>query len=799
MAKKNLLTEGILNNILNEDFWNPGKYFLILQDMEDIDGDKWNEASQEERNEMVRPYLQRFWNKYKNEMTQDDIDALFDDMEDSNWHTPLRVLIDIINEDRNKATKNINEDANPENAEKNKIISQALDSPESYKQNKKELNKMGIKGDTKPYWLGKRFKDPVNLYDKETGRQLAAYKTYDKETKKYPRKITAVGTNMDNPHFTKNKADSNGFDYYNYLKKPQNEYQAQVDDAAWEKENAKENLEYYTKKSKEGWSNFDKKHEVLNARDRAKELEVNNRYNYFPDYDDKPKGLAPDEENLNRRVRGYLKLKPEREEAKERYNSDKSDIRYAKDEMKYAKDRLNKAQKDSVKSKAELDKINKEMRKLHSKNYKGNMEEAVNPENIEKNKLISKALSGVGNFEKHKDELKKLGITGFANDLDHDGYVELKGKSGKTLSSRRYKNYNGWDNTSTRKVYPEGTSKYWKNSDLAFEKDAKDDVYDYYNFLTKPKNEYQIQANMSKHWHGDESYNTTSSLDLPPDTGNLNRRTRKYKELKDKIDDRKRSSEGFKDDLKKAKEEVREYTSWINDNNKEISAAKKEIKKLHNKNYKGNIEEAFNPENEDKNKIIRQALKGPKSYNKNLKDLQKMGINKGQKEMDDEYYGSTIYLNGPNGKNLSVDPDGTNVWHTYGDSTRKHYKKELSYKNRHSDYYTKYDTMDFNSDKAKSFDYYNYLTKPANEYQDEVDNANKAKTYRDNEDKTGYNLPDEALTPEEKSLNKRPRKYVQLNKDKEELEDELAGYDEVKSKLDKTNKEIKKLHNKKFK
>lgn len=95
----------ITNESLKEDFWNPGKYFKALQDMEDIDANKWNSANQEERDKMVTPYLTNFWNKYKEEMTQADIDALFDDMEDSNYHTPARILADIINKDRNKGIK----------------------------------------------------------------------------------------------------------------------------------------------------------------------------------------------------------------------------------------------------------------------------------------------------------------------------------------------------------------------------------------------------------------------------------------------------------------------------------------------------------------------------------------------------------------------------------------------------------------------------------------------------------------------------------------------------------------------
>lgn len=82
---------------LNEDFWNPGKYFRLLKDMEDIDTEKWNNAkSQKERDDMVRPFLQEFWDKYKEEMSEPDIFDLFDDMEDSNYHTEYRILRDII-------------------------------------------------------------------------------------------------------------------------------------------------------------------------------------------------------------------------------------------------------------------------------------------------------------------------------------------------------------------------------------------------------------------------------------------------------------------------------------------------------------------------------------------------------------------------------------------------------------------------------------------------------------------------------------------------------------------------------
>ena len=205
------------------------------------------------------------------------------------------------------------------------------------------------------------------------------------------------------------------------------------------------------------------------------------------------------------------------------------------------------------------------------------------------------------------------------------------------------------------------------------------------------------------------------------------------------------------------------------------------------------LDEAFNPENEEKNKIIRQALRGPKNFEKQRKALKDIGIKADRREEFGYEPGETIYLRGKNGRQLSVDPDGTNVWNTLGDG-EKHYKKELNFRNRHSKNYNNQEHLDFNGERAKSFDYYNYLNKPENEYQNEVDKANKVKKYSDNKDKAGYNLPDEALSPEEKSLNKRPRRYIQLKKDREELEKELSGYDETKKKLDKTNNEIKKLH-----
>lgn len=107
MFKENaILSEIAKDKRLNEDFWNPGKYFQLLQDMENIDTKAWNATNdQAARDAMVRPFLQEFWDKYKEEMDESDIEALFDDMEDSNYHTEYRVLRDIIEKDAYKLTE----------------------------------------------------------------------------------------------------------------------------------------------------------------------------------------------------------------------------------------------------------------------------------------------------------------------------------------------------------------------------------------------------------------------------------------------------------------------------------------------------------------------------------------------------------------------------------------------------------------------------------------------------------------------------------------------------------------------
>ena len=123
MFKENaILSEIAKDKRLNEDFWNPGKYFQLLQDMENIDIKAWNATNdQAARDAMVRPFLQEFWDKYKEEMDESDIEALFDDMEDSNYHTEYRVLRDIIEKDAYK----INEAAGDRNLNSNKSLTEA--------------------------------------------------------------------------------------------------------------------------------------------------------------------------------------------------------------------------------------------------------------------------------------------------------------------------------------------------------------------------------------------------------------------------------------------------------------------------------------------------------------------------------------------------------------------------------------------------------------------------------------------------------------------------------------------------
>ena len=67
MLKENaILSEIAKDKRLNEDSRNPGKYFQLLQNMENIDAESWNATKdQAVRDAMVRPFVQEFWDKYK--------------------------------------------------------------------------------------------------------------------------------------------------------------------------------------------------------------------------------------------------------------------------------------------------------------------------------------------------------------------------------------------------------------------------------------------------------------------------------------------------------------------------------------------------------------------------------------------------------------------------------------------------------------------------------------------------------------------------------------------------------------
>lgn len=85
---------------LNEDFFNPSKYFEIFAEYVDNSHtmDEWNNANQEEREKMIEPAIRKFWVKYKEEMSATDLEKLMDDAEDSNYHTPLLVLQRVMGE-----------------------------------------------------------------------------------------------------------------------------------------------------------------------------------------------------------------------------------------------------------------------------------------------------------------------------------------------------------------------------------------------------------------------------------------------------------------------------------------------------------------------------------------------------------------------------------------------------------------------------------------------------------------------------------------------------------------------------
>jgi len=422
------LTECVITK-LNEDFWNPRKYFLILQDMDDTEGSAWNEATQEERDAMVRPYLQRFWDQYGQEMTRQDLDDLFEDMEDSNWHTPLKVLIDIINKSR------MNEAFNPDNAEKNKIISNALKGPKSLEKNKEELKKMGIKysANTEGRYDNKNNRTVI-LSNPKTDRAIYARNDSEYDKDGYvkgtgrPRQVRLTGGSFkkdgrhwvipDRGDYTKEEADKKQIDYYNYLNKPFNMYQAQVNDADEIKRTTKRGIEWNRNDAKKYYPNNPRALDKF-AKEADKD-EFNARYNYFPDESINSRGLRPEEENLNRRVRKYLSLKPEKEEAQEEYEDKKSDVAWERQNVSDAKRTLRSAEKEKDKSKQRLNTVNKEIKKLHNKNFKESVE---NPAVMEDRRNIFNKINT-------NEDIYKLKIEGTSNTIElyiaKDELVQIK-------------------------------------------------------------------------------------------------------------------------------------------------------------------------------------------------------------------------------------------------------------------------------------------------------------------------------------------------------------------------------------
>ena len=137
-AKKARLSEIAKDKRLNEDSRNPGKYFQLLQNMENIDAESWNATkNQAVRDAMVRPFVQEFWDKYKEEMDKSDIEALFDDMESSNFHTEYGVLRDIIRKDAYKMNeaagdRNLNSNIGGDDMKLNESIMKNLKEAEAY-------------------------------------------------------------------------------------------------------------------------------------------------------------------------------------------------------------------------------------------------------------------------------------------------------------------------------------------------------------------------------------------------------------------------------------------------------------------------------------------------------------------------------------------------------------------------------------------------------------------------------------------------------------------------------------------
>lgn len=94
---------------LTEDFWNPCEYAQMIMNF-DIDTNKWNEASKEERIAMVLPKVEEFWQEYGPEIKRKGaLRRILKDLTDSNFHTEAELLRKIVAKDRRNSRKVVNE------------------------------------------------------------------------------------------------------------------------------------------------------------------------------------------------------------------------------------------------------------------------------------------------------------------------------------------------------------------------------------------------------------------------------------------------------------------------------------------------------------------------------------------------------------------------------------------------------------------------------------------------------------------------------------------------------------------
>lgn len=202
------------------------------------------------------------------------------------------------------------------------------------------------------------------------------------------------------------------------------------------------------------------------------------------------------------------------------------------------------------------------------------MNEAVNHDNDEINSLIAKALSGPGSLQKVQKDLEKYKIKGYTDEYN---YVTLTGPNGKKLISDRTENSDG---RTSRTISTSGSS----NSIYGVNRDKKvaDGTFDYYNFLTKPKNEYQNKKNIADYWGNNGSYNDEGS----PDTENLNKRVRKYLDVKNDLDTNDFLAKDYEKDYKRSLEDTERYKKNAQEYRDKAKQNRKDIRKLHSKNFK---------------------------------------------------------------------------------------------------------------------------------------------------------------------------------------------------------------------